>query len=84
MSNINITMYSKDNCPQCTQAEQYFGMYKAPLTVLKLGVDYTMEELHEKFPGARTFPVFESVVNAEKPARHIKLDDVSAWYQANK
>lgn len=43
-------VYSKDQCPQCTQAVTMLRSKGQEFTVLKLGEDYTREELFEKCP----------------------------------
>lgn len=57
-----IQLYSKDNCPQCMQAESLLKMKKKSYTVLKLDKDYTREGLekivaHLGKPAPRSFPV---------------------------
>jgi len=52
-----LTVYSKEDCPQCVQAVAIIKMRKLPYEVLKLGVDYTKEELLVKAPLARAVPV---------------------------
>jgi glutaredoxin 3 len=55
--NILIEIYSKDNCTHCNSAKTLLGTRNKLFTEYKLGVDYTREQLLEKFPNARTFPV---------------------------
>lgn len=43
-------VYSKEQCPQCTQAVTMLRAKGQEFTVLKLGEDYTREELFEKCP----------------------------------
>lgn len=45
-----ITIYSKDDCAFCTRAIQLAKSKQLEHTVLKLGVDYTKEELLAKCP----------------------------------
>jgi glutaredoxin len=52
-----IEIYSKDNCTYCTSAKNLLNTRNKLFTEYKLGVDYTREQLLEKFPNARTFPV---------------------------
>ena len=57
---MNIEIYGKDNCSQCDMAihkaqimvQESNNTYK----VLKLGKDFTREDMLETFPTARTFP----------------------------
>ncbi len=51
-----ITIYGKDDCPQCDKAKQIVELRNEEYTYLKLGKDFTKEELLERFPGARSFP----------------------------
>lgn len=53
---MNIEIYSKDNCSQCEMAISKASQMEASYTVLKLGKDFSREELFEQFPTARTFP----------------------------
>jgi glutaredoxin len=55
--NILIEIYSKDNCTYCNSAKTLLSTRNKLFTEYKLGVDYTREQLIEKFPNARTFPV---------------------------
>lgn len=55
--NILIEIYSKDNCVHCVSAKTLLNTRNKQFTEHKLGVDYTREQLLEKFPNARTFPV---------------------------
>lgn len=52
-----IEIYSKDNCTYCTSTKNLLDTRNKLFTEYKLGVDYTREQLLEKFPNARTFPV---------------------------
>lgn len=50
------TIYSKPACPQCDKAIALLAESNVQYTVLKLGVDYTREELLELIPTARMMP----------------------------
>lgn len=55
------TVYSKDQCPQCTQVIQVLKARNLEHTVLKLDVDFTRESLNAKVteaggPPPRSFP----------------------------
>lgn len=57
-----ITVYSKENCPQCLQAESLLKMKKFEYQVKKLDVDYTREDIAAIFdkaekPQPRAFPI---------------------------
>ena len=57
-----ITVYSKDNCPQCLQVESLLKMKGKTYEVKKLDKDYTREDLDAVFeaagtPVARSFPM---------------------------
>jgi glutaredoxin len=50
-----IKLYSKDNCQQCVQTENFLKSRNIAVTVLKLGKDFEMEDvLHT---GTRSFPI---------------------------
>ena len=51
------TIYSKPSCSYCLQAKQLLEMKQLPFVYKQLGVDYTLQELLEVSPKARTFPV---------------------------
>jgi glutaredoxin 3 len=51
-----ITIYGKDDCPQCEKAKHIAELRNEEYTYLKLGKDFTKEELFELFPSARSFP----------------------------
>jgi glutaredoxin len=51
-----VVIYSKDNCVFCDKAIALAKFKNLDLTVKKLGVDFEMADMLEKFPTARTFP----------------------------
>lgn len=51
-----IEIWSKPACPQCEQAAAFINAYHVPVTVKELGTDFTMEELQERAPDAKSFP----------------------------
>jgi len=60
---MNIEIYTKSNCPHCTQAKALLDSRSLPYSVIALaehgetGEQYvTREELLNRFPGARTMP----------------------------
>jgi glutaredoxin len=58
---MHIEIYSKDQCPYCDMAVRKAQAMiqetsEHTYSVKKLGVDFTREELLEKFPDAKTFP----------------------------
>lgn len=55
--NTLIEIYSKDNCVYCVSAASLLTTRNKQFTEYKLGVDYTREQILEKFPNARSFPV---------------------------
>jgi glutaredoxin 3 len=54
---MNVEIYTKPDCPYCTQAKQLLRDKQIPFTEHKLNEDFTREILLEKFPEARKFPV---------------------------
>ena len=44
---MDIRIYSKDNCPWCVKAKELMNKLHLKYTELKLGTDYTREELRE-------------------------------------
>lgn len=51
-----LTVYSKDNCPGCRTAIAMLKSKGLDFRVLKLGEDYTKEDLMAVVPNARTVP----------------------------
>ena len=51
-----IEIWSKPNCPLCEKAETLCIQRELEFKKYMLDVDYSREELFEKFPSARTFP----------------------------
>ena len=51
------TIYSKPSCSYCLQAKQLLETKQLPFVYKQLGADYTLQELLEISPTARTFPV---------------------------
>ena len=51
------TIYSKPSCSYCLQAKQLLETKQLPFVYKQLGVDYTLQELLEVSPKARTFPI---------------------------
>lgn len=50
------TIYSKEGCSFCTAAANLLDIEKKPYKYLVLDEDFTMDELLEKAPNARSFP----------------------------
>ena len=51
------TIYSKPSCSYCLQAKDLLEQNKLEFEYKQLGADYTLQELLEAFPNARTFPM---------------------------
>tara|TARA_B110000211_G_scaffold211038_1_gene249574 strand:- start:31 stop:255 length:225 start_codon:yes stop_codon:yes gene_type:complete len=51
-----VTIYSKDGCVWCDAAESLCKEKGAEYIVLKLGVDYEVEDFTSHFPYAKTVP----------------------------
>jgi len=54
---MHIEIYTKPDCPYCTNAKQLLRDRQIPFTEQKLNEDFTREILLERFPDAKTFPV---------------------------
>jgi glutaredoxin len=75
---MKFTVYSKDNCVHCSRAVLKLTKLNLPFEQLKLGVDFTREELLAKFPQAKTFPQIEFDSGLE--VLHIgTADDLEKW-----
>ena len=53
---MDVTVYSKDNCPYCVMAKQLLKKSNIAFTEKTIGVDVTREQLLEVAPNARTAP----------------------------
>ena len=82
-----VEIYSKLDCPYCVQAENLCKQNHINIDYTKymLDVDFTREELFEKFPTARTFPQivvddesiggfmeFQEMVNERKALNNVR------------
>jgi len=54
-----LMIYSKDNCQYCTRAKNLMTAKGITYTGQKLDRDFTIEQLKEKFPDAKSFPIIE-------------------------
>lgn len=54
---MKVAVYSKDSCPYCVKAINLLETTDLEFTVKKLDKDFTRDEILEKFPDARTFPI---------------------------
>ena len=65
---IEIIVYGKDACPQCVTAKTLMDrINNEGITAVykKLDTDFTLEELLEKFPDVRSFPVISVKMSPE-------------------
>ena len=53
---MKVTIYSKDNCSFCDRAISLAESRDLDVNVLKLDKDFTIEQLKEWFPSAKSFP----------------------------
>lgn len=54
---MNVTVYSKHNCPYCTAAKVLLSNRGIAFTEKVLDIHFTRETLLETYPTAKTFPV---------------------------
>ncbi len=54
---MKVEIYSKDACSFCTAAIRLSESRGVDTTVYKLDEDYSREELLDKFPNVKSFPV---------------------------
>ena len=54
---MNITIYGKPNCAQCTMAKNYLDARSIPYDYRELDVDFVREDLQAIAPNARAYPV---------------------------
>lgn len=53
---MTFTIYSRDNCPACDAAIALCKSKGVGFEVLKLGQDYSKEDLQKSLPSARSLP----------------------------
>ncbi len=53
---MTTVVWSKDDCPHCTQAKSMLESKRIKFIEKKIGRDVTREELLEAVPNARTVP----------------------------
>lgn len=59
-----IEIYGKTPCPFCDMAKSLCEMKGLEYHYKHYGLDFTRDEMLEKFPGARTFP--QIILDGEK------------------
>lgn len=60
---MKIEIYTKDNCGYCVAAKSLLDSKKMEYVTYNMPEQISLEDLKEKFPHARTFPVI--VINGE-------------------
>jgi len=74
---MDITIYSKDNCPNCLKAKNKLSKYNP--TILMLGKDISRANFFEKFPNVKQVP--QIIINN----KHIGgYEDLEKWFAFNK
>lgn len=53
---MSVVIWGKDNCPYCVQAVDLVGKMEIKYEYRKIGEDWTVEQLREDVPNARTVP----------------------------
>jgi glutaredoxin 3 len=53
---MKATIWSKENCPFCTQAKQLMASHNIEYEERSINQGWTREQLLEAVPGARTVP----------------------------
>lgn len=71
MQMSNIIIYTKDNCPFCVKAKEFFSQKNELYTEMKLGEDLTREDFMSIFPEVRTVPFI--IINGEKVGGYDRL-----------
>ncbi len=66
---MKITIYSKDNCPNCLKAITALGKHDPK--VLKLGFDISRDDFFKKFPNAKTVP--QIIIDSEVVGGYAEL-----------
>jgi glutaredoxin len=66
-----IEIWGKPACPYCERAKALCESRNLKYTYKQLDVDFTRDEILEKFPGAKTFP--QIIVGGNKIGGYDKL-----------
>lgn len=53
---MNVIIWSKPNCVQCEQAKALLKMKQVPFEERKIGEGWTVDELKQVVPNAKTVP----------------------------
>ena len=61
---MNFTVYSKGNCPFCSQIKKVLELAKLQHVVYDLDTDFNRHEFYEEFGTGATFP--QVTVNGKK------------------
>lgn len=54
---MHYEIYTKDDCSYCQMAKMTLQSGGIPFTEQKLNRDFSREQIREKFPAAKTFPI---------------------------
>lgn len=61
---MNFVIYSKDNCPYCTQIQKVMNMLGLQHAIYKLGEHFSKDDFYLEFGDGSTFP--QVVMNDKK------------------
>lgn len=56
---MKVAVWSKSQCPYCDMAKRLLEQKGIEYTSTTLGEEFTRDDVVEKFPTARTFPIIE-------------------------
>ena len=76
-----IKIYGKTQCPFCDKAKALAEREGYDYEYYQLDVDFTREELFEKFPNARTFPQITVDYDAEYIGGYTEFETWSEGYK---
>ena len=76
-----IKIYGKPQCPFCDRAKALAEREGYTYEYLQLDVDFTREELFEKFPSARTFPQITVDYDGEYIGGYTEFETWSKGYK---
>lgn len=70
---MNIEIYSKNDCYACTKAKNLLTSRGFKYVEFNINLNYTVEELREKFPNAKTVP--QIMIDGQHIAGSDKLEE---------
>jgi len=69
---MNIEIYTREDCVWCVRAQELLSRHHIPFTKINMPEDISRDDIIEKFPTARTFPII--VINDKYIGGFVELE----------